>query len=53
MYVAVQVAVAFGASVVTGQTTVPAIGSEIDTSVTVTLPVFVTTNVYGSVEPAV
>ena len=41
-----------GASEVTGQVTVPATGSSIVTPVRVTLPVFVTTNVYGIVAPA-
>ncbi len=40
---AVQVVVAPGASVVTGQLTAPTLGSAITTDVSVTLPVLVTT----------
>src|SRR5664280_1634116 len=47
VYVAVQVANAFGASVVTGQVTVPTLRSLTLTACSVTLPVFETTNVYG------
>ena len=53
VYVAVHVVVAFGASVVTGQVTPPAFGSETVIAPSVTLPVFLTTKLYGSVEPAV
>ena len=50
---AVQVVVAPGASVVTGQLTAPALGSATVTEVRVTLPVFVTTKLYRIVEPAI
>ena len=53
MYVAVQVVDAFGASVVTGQVTVPTKRSLTLTACSVTLPVLATRNVYGIVEPAV
>ena len=51
-YVAVQVVAALGASCVTGQVTVPAFASATATVVSVTLPVLVTRNEYGIVEPA-
>ncbi len=51
MYVAVQVVCSPGASVETGQETVPTLASLTPTEVSVTLPVFVTTNVYAMVEP--
>ena len=51
MYVAVQVAVAAGASVVTVHAIAPTLGSSIVSDESVTLPVFVTTNVYGSEAP--
>ena len=44
VYVAVQVVVAPGASVVTGQDTAPTLASVTPTPVSVTLPVLVTTN---------
>ena len=50
---AVHVVWAAGASVVTGQLTVPTFASATPTACTVTLPVFVRTNVYGRVEPTV
>ena len=50
---AVQVVCSVGASVVTGQVTAPTFGSAIVSAVTVTLPVLVTRNVYGTVEPTV
>jgi hypothetical protein len=53
VYVAVHVVVAPGASVVTGQETVPTLTSVTPTPVRVTLPVFVTTNEYAIVDPAV
>jgi hypothetical protein len=52
-YVAVQVVFAPGASVVAGQSTAPTSGSETAIPSSVTLPVLVTTNVYGRVAPAV
>ena len=53
MYVAVQVTVAPGATGVAGQVTPPRVASLTETPVRVTLPVFVTTKLYGSVEPTV
>ena len=53
MYVAVQVVEAAGASCVAGHETVPTFVSETATPVSVTLPVFVTRNAYGIVDPAV
>jgi hypothetical protein len=53
VYVLVQVVVAPGASVATGQLTGPTFGSETPTLVSVTLPEFCTPNVYVRVEPAV
>ncbi len=53
VYVAVQVVEAPGASWVAGQVTVPTLASVTATPVSVTLPVFVTRNEYGTVEPAV
>jgi hypothetical protein len=52
VYVAVHVVAAPGASCVTGQVTVPTVPSLTETPVRVTLPVFVTRNVYGMVAPA-
>ncbi len=52
VYVAVHVVVAFGASVATGQLTVPTVASVTETEVSVTLPVFVTTKLYAMVAPA-
>jgi hypothetical protein len=53
VYVAVHDVELCGASVVTGQVAPPTTGSSIATLVSVTLPVFVTMNVYGIVEPLV
>ena len=50
---AVHVVLAPGASEVAGQVTVPTLASAIATAVRVTLPVLATTNVYGTVLPAV
>ncbi len=52
VYVAEQVVDSSGSSVVTGQTTVPTLPSATAASLSVTLPVFVTTNSYVIVEPA-
>ena len=53
MYVAVHVVLTPGANVVTGQSTLPTVGSSTTMLVSVTLPVFFTMNVYGIVEFAV
>ena len=53
VYVFVQVVDAPGASVLAGHETVPTVGSVTPTLDSVTLPVFLTTNVYMIVEPAV
>ena len=52
-YVAVQVTWALGARLVVGHETVPTLASETATAVTVTAPEFVTTKVYGIVDPTV
>ena len=52
VYDAVHVVDFPGASDVTGQLTPPTLGSVTTIEASVTLPVFVTTNVYGSVAPA-
>jgi hypothetical protein len=52
VYVAVQVVEIPGSSEVTGHETVPTFESLTPTVVSVTLPVFFTTNVYGRVAPA-
>ena len=51
VYVAVHVAAAAGARVVTGQVTVPTVTSVTTTELSVTFPVLVTTNVYATVSP--
>jgi hypothetical protein len=53
VYVAVHVFATPGAREPAGQVTVPTFASATATFVSVTLPVFVTRNVYGTVEPAV